>query len=90
MDLTKRSEPDIMVVIFGINTCYNCLRCKQVCEALEIEYDYLDLADGDSAQMFRKLFPGEDQVPQVLWEGEHIGGYPELKSKIDDYINEVT
>lgn len=79
-----------MVVIFGINTCFNCLRCKQLCESLEIEHDYLDLADGDSAQLFRNLFPEEGQVPQVLWEGEHIGGYSELANKIDDYINEVT
>ncbi len=90
MDLTKRSKPDIMVVIFGINTCFNCLRCKQLCESLEIEHDYLDLADEDSAQLFRRLFPEEGQVPQVLWEGEHIGGYSELANKIDDYIDEVT
>jgi len=37
--------------------------------------------------MFRGIFPEEGQIPQVLWEGEHIGGYPELKSKIDEYIN---
>ena len=85
--MTKGSKPVIMVTIFGISTCFNCLRCKQMCEALEIEYDYLDLADGDSAQMFRNLFPEEGQVPQVLWQGEHIGGYSELKSKIDEYIN---
>ena len=90
MDLTKRSEPDIMVVIFGINTCLHCLKCKQLCQALEIEYEYLDLGEPDVSEMFRNLFPDEDQIPQVLWEGEHIGGYHELKSKIDDYINEVT
>ena len=89
MDLTKRSEPDIMVVIFGINTCLHCLKCKQLCQALEIEYEYLDLGEPDVSEMFRNLFPDEDQIPQVLWEGEHIGGYPELKSKINDYINEV-
>ena len=92
MDLTKRSEPDIMVVIFGINTCFQCLRCKQLCESLEIQHEYKNLSDPDSASMFRKLFPDEDQVPQVLWMGEHIGGYSELADKIDDYIinlNEV-
>ncbi len=78
-----------MVVIFGINTCLHCLKCKQLCQALEIEYEYLDLSEPDVSEMFRNLFPDEDQIPQVLWEGEHIGGYPELKSKIDDYINEV-
>ena len=75
-----------MVTIFGINTCFDCLRCKQMCQALEIEYDYHDLSDGDSAQIFRNLFPEEGQVSQVLWESEHIGGYSELKSKIDEYI----
>jgi len=87
--LTRGIKPDIMVVIFGINTCLHCLKCKQLCQALEIEYEYLDLSEPDVSEMFRSLFPEESQVPQVLWEGEHIGGYPELKSKIDDYINEV-
>lgn len=85
--MTKGSKPVIMVTIFGISTCFNCLRCKQLCEALEIEHTYLDLADGDSAQMFRTTFPEEGQVPQVLWEGDHIGGYSELKSKINEYIS---
>ena len=87
--MTARKKSDIMVVIFGINTCLYCLKCKQLCEALEIEHEYLDLAEPDVSEIFRNLFPDEDQIPQVLWEGEHIGGYPELKSKIDDYINEV-
>lgn len=87
--MTKEIKPVIMVVIFGINTCLHCLKCKQLCQALEIEYDYLDLSEPDVSELFRGLFPEESQVPQVLWEGEHIGGYPELKSKIDDYINEV-
>lgn len=58
-----------------------------MCQALEIEYLYFDLSDGHSAKIFGNLFPEEGQVPQVLWQGEHIGGYSELKSKIDEYIN---
>lgn len=84
--MTKEFKPVIMVVIFGINTCLYCLKCKQLCQALEVEYEYLDLSEPDVSELFRKLFPEESQVPQVLWEGEHIGGYPELKSKIDDYL----
>jgi len=78
-----------MVTIFGIDTCFYCLRCKQLCESLQIEHSYFNLSEPDVSEMFRNLFPGEGEIPQVLWEGEHIGGYPELKSKIDDYINEV-
>ena len=78
-----------MVTIFGIDTCFYCLRCKQLCQALEIEYEYLNLSESENGLRFTQLFSEEGQIPQVLWEGEHIGGYPELKSKIDDYINEV-
>lgn len=76
-----------MVTIFGIDTCFYCLRCKQLCQSLQIEHSYLNLSEPDSSELFRSLFSEEGQIPQVLWEGESIGGYPELKSKIDEYIN---
>ena len=85
--MTKGSKPVIMVTIFGSSTCLYCLRCKQLCQALDIEHNYLDISESDVSEMFRSIFPEEGQIPQVLWEGEHIGGYPELKSKIDEYIN---
>jgi glutaredoxin len=75
-----------MVTIFGIDTCLYCLKCKQLCEALEIEHDYLDLSEPEVSSMFRSLFPQQGEIPQVLWENKHIGGYPELKRKIDEYI----
>jgi len=75
-----------MVTIFGIDTCFYCLRCKQLCQSLNVEYEYLDLSEAENSLRFRTDFPLEDQIPQVLWQGESIGGYPELKSKIDEYI----
>lgn len=78
-----------MVTIFGSNTCLHCLLCKQMCEAMDIEYEYLDVGNPDVTRQFVELFPDVESIPQILWENEHIGGYAELTNKIDEFITEL-
>ncbi|MDA8866130.1 hypothetical protein N9H77_01335 [Porticoccaceae bacterium] len=75
-----------MVTIFGSNTCLHCLLCKQMCEAMDVEYKFLDVQDPDVTRQFVELFPDTESIPQILWKGDHIGGYAELTHKIDEYI----
>ena len=76
-----------MVTIFGSDSCFHCLKCKQMCEAMQIEHEYLDIYnDSDAYALFKRLFPEAEGIPQILWEGEHIGGYVGLTRKIDDFI----
>jgi len=63
------------------------LKCKQMCEAMQIEHEYLDIYnDSDTYTLFKRLFPEAEGIPQILWKGEHIGGYVGLTRKIDDFI----
>jgi len=75
-----------MVTIFGSDSCFNCLRCKQMCEAMEIEHEYLDVKEPDVAKRFKELFPEAEEIPQILWKDEYIGGYVGLTRKIDKFI----
>ena len=75
-----------MVTIFGSNTCLHCLLCKQLCEAMDVEYEFRDVDNPDVTKQFMELLPNIDSIPQILWKGDHIGGYAELTHKIDEYI----
>jgi len=58
-----------------------------MCEAMQIEHEYLDIYnDSEAYILFKKLFPDAEGIPQILWEGEHIGGYVGLTRKIDKFI----
>lgn len=76
-----------MVTIFGSNNCLHCLKSKQMCEAMQIEHEYIDIyKDIDDYTLFRRTFPGAEGIPQILWKGEKLNGYNDLISKIDDFI----
>jgi len=57
-----------------------------MCEAMDVEYKFLDVQDPDVTRQFVELFPDTESIPQILWKGDHIGGYAELTHKIDEYI----
>ena len=78
-----------MVTIFGSNTCLYCLRCKQLCEAMEIEHEYLDVKYPEVEKRFVELFPNVEEIPQILWKDERIEGYEGLSNKINEYISNL-
>jgi len=80
-----------MVKIFGSTNCLYCLKCKQLCQAMEIDCEFLDVTDREAAQNLKDLLPETeiDSIPQVFWKDKHIGGYRELTIYIDDYISKT-
>ena len=73
-----------MITIFGTANCGWCLKCAQLCQTAEMKYEY-KLVEED-VEYFKKKFPGENAVPQVLWDGEHIGGYEQLAQKVNEVL----
>jgi len=76
----------MMVTIFGTDDCFHCLRNKQMCEALQIDHEFLNVNDREVGIMFRTMYPDAVDVPKFLWMGEPIGGPDELIKKINDFI----
>lgn len=77
-----------MVTIFGSDNCFHCLKAKQLCEAMQIKHEYMDIYKDPTANiLFSRLFPEAEGIPKFLWQGEKLlGGYQELTRKIDDFI----
>jgi glutaredoxin len=76
-----------VVKIYGSDSCFHCLKCKQMCEAMQIEHEYLDVGVRDVALEFKRLFPDAEGIPQIIWNDKHIGGYVALTSEINHLLN---
>ena len=70
-------------IIYGKADCGACQSAKGLCIARDIEMDYKDFTSGDyTMDEFSELFPGARTFPQVIYNGEKIGGF--------DQFNEAT
>ena len=78
-----------MVTIYGSMTCFHCLRCKQMCEAMQIEHEYFEVEDAEVGKRFSELFPEAEGIPQIMWNDEQLDGYLGLTLKIDEYLNNI-
>ena len=75
-----------MIEIYGTDSCVFCNKAKELLETYNKEYTYIDVTETeDTTAAFFKKFPNVRTVPQIEWEGKHIGGYTELREWLKDY-----
>ena len=71
----------IEAIIYSKNNCLNCQKAKN--KLLKFNPKILILGKDISREDFVKKFPGAKQVPQIIINQSHIGGYQELKKWLD-------
>ena len=85
-DLTGASTLTSMAraTIYTTTLCPYCVQAKRLLDQLAIPYDEIDVSnDGDRrAEMVQKA-EGRRTVPQIFIDGEHVGGYAELRALAD-------
>jgi glutaredoxin len=68
------------VIIYGKDSCPYCDMAKKLCEQKELEFQYKKLGrDYDALEMALE-FPTARTFPQIIVDGDKIGGYNEFKS----------
>ena len=67
------------MIIYTKENCPYCVKAKQ----LVPEYTEIVIGKDITREEFLDLFPNAKTVPQIIIEGEHIGGYTDLV----DYFN---
>lgn len=76
------------IEIYGKSTCPWCDRAREVCEQYSLEYQYKSLDDRFDGEInkaeFRQRLPEAKTLPQIFWHGNHIGGYNDLISEIEN------
>jgi glutaredoxin 3 len=75
----------INIQVYGKPQCPVCDQARAALESRGLDYSYTEIDVGQrtskptiARQEFLDKFPGVRSVPQIVIDGQHIGGYPEL------------
>lgn len=71
-----------MIEIYGKEHCPFCDMAKVLCTRKELEYKYFQLGEDFSREEMIKKFPTARTFPQIVVDGEKIGGYDQLNEKL--------
>ena len=70
------------IEIYSIPNCPYCVRAKNLAEQKGHEVVYNMMGEEFQATDVKTLFPTARTFPQIVVEGEKIGGYTELEKMI--------
>lgn len=73
-----------MIVIYGTEQCPYCKYAVALAESYRLQYEYRDARQWK--QTFQEQFPNATTVPQITWDGRHVGGYTEFSNEVENTI----
>jgi len=73
-----------MIEIYGKPQCSYCDKAKMLCETRGYKYIYKSLDTDFTREELLEQFPNARTVPQIIINGDKIGGYNELVSYIEE------
>jgi glutaredoxin len=73
-----------MITIYGKDGCSYCERAKALCRSQGLAYEYLTMGADYSREQLFETFPNAKTVPQIIINGNKIGGYSELLNYIEE------
>lgn len=71
------------VVIYSKESCPFCVQAKGLAEREGADLTYKMLDEDFSREELMETFPGARTFPQIIVNGDKIGGYQEFKKLID-------
>ena len=79
----------IDITIYSKPMCPSCVKAKNVFKSMNLEYTEKtigsDIQPGELMQLFEdKGLPAPRTAPQIFIGGQHVGGYEQLLSYIED------
>jgi glutaredoxin len=73
-----------MILIYGKPMCPFCDRAKSLCEQRGFAYEYKSLGTDYTKEELLETFPGARTVPQIVVNGNKVGGYEQFTQYIDE------
>ena len=74
------------VVIWSKYHCPYCDQAKALLTSKGIEFEERKIGDGYTKEDLLEAVPAARSVPQIFLDGELIGGFTELKTKLTEGI----
>lgn len=77
------------VILYSKDTCPWCDKAKELLQSNSITYTELKFKTDFTREELREKIPGKPDrltLPQIFIDGEHIGGYEDLR----DYISLIS
>jgi glutaredoxin 3 len=69
--------------VYTKDPCPYCVRAIRLLKELNLPFVEIDLTDRADELMELKKTYGWQTVPLILWDGELVGGYTDLKEQIE-------
>jgi len=73
-----------MILIYGKLMCPFCDKAKAFCEQRGFDYEYKVLDTDYTKEELLETFPGARTVPQIVINGEKVGGYEGFMKYIEE------
>lgn len=73
-----------MIEIYGKPQCPQCEQAKRLCDTRGLDYTYKSLGTDFTRDELLEMFPNARTVPQIVINGNSIGGYSELVNYIEE------
>lgn len=73
-----------MIEIYGKPQCPFCEKAKSFCETRGFKYTYKSLGTDYTREELMEQFPNARTVPQIVINGNKIGGYDAFAQYVDD------
>ena len=73
-----------MIEIYATNGCPWCTKAKRLAEDYNLQYEYIICNSPSTKAKFREKFPEAKTVPQIMWNGKHIGGYEDFAVEVEN------
>ena len=71
------------IEVYGMEGCHFCTMAVQLAESMMKDVTYIDASQ--DLQQFNKLFPNSRTVPQILVDGEWVGGYSDFEEVMESF-----
>lgn len=76
-----------MITIYTMNGCVWCDRAKGLAEQYALPFVIKNISNNpEHLTELREEVGNVKTVPQIIWNGRHIGGYTEFASEIEQTI----
>jgi len=77
-----------MITVYGKHNCNWCVKAREVLNAYNMQYEYLNVGEDIGITEFLEMYPGTKTVPLIEVDGKKLGGYEELTRYVEETKND--